>query len=488
MSEDLERLKDRFVRDRDSLIFAQYADLLRKEGHLDEAIEIAERGVMKHPEYATGFLVLGRCYKEKGSPQDAIKQLEIASDLDRQSIIALKELGELHLEQGNKDSAKKVFDKLLALDPLDREVKRMLRRIEEEERAEESGFKEEGLSSYFESKETEEEEVEFEGEPKSSFEDIDIKDLKKVGKAKIGEKEEGGEEIFEQGEKEEAVEEELGEVMEEEGVEGKLEFEAVFGMKEEEEEEERKEEEEVEEEVGFADVFGAEEEEGGEGAEEIFGLEAEEEVAEEGEEGVEEISELEEEEEAMEEGEAEEEEVGEVVGKETEEKVGFAGVFGAEEEEEEIKEAKEEVEDILMVEKGGRSIEEEIAAKEMAGFVSGEERKEKIPEGMKVSAELGDIYRKHGFYDKALKVYEIVYEQKKDERIKEKIEELKGVVGEEGLTMKKSNGEFGDFGILSGEEEKAPIEKEEVDEIEETEKKEDVDENFRDWVDGLSRK
>ena len=136
-----------------------------------------------------------------------------------------------------------------------------------------------------------------------------------------------------------------------------------------------------------------------------------------------------------------------------------------------------------MVEKGGRSIEEE-----MAGFVSGEERKEKIPEGMKVSAELGDIYRKHGFYDKALKVYEIVYEQKKDERIKEKIEELKGVVGEEGLTMKKSNGEFGDFGILSGEEEKAPIEKEEVDEIEETEKKEDVDENFRDWVDGLSKK
>ncbi|MCK4422142.1 tetratricopeptide repeat protein, partial [candidate division WOR-3 bacterium] len=243
MSEDLERLKDRFVKDRDSLIFAQYADLLRKEGHLDEAIEIAERGVMKHPEYATGFLVLGRCYKEKGAPQDAIKQLEIASDLDRQSIIALKELGELHLEQGNKDSAKKVFDKLLALDPLDREVKRMLRRIEEEERAEESGFKEEGLSSYFESKETGEEEVEFEGEPKSSFEDIDIKDLKKVGKAKIGEKEEGGEEIFEPGEKEEAVEEELGEVMEEEGVEGKLEFEAVFGMKEEEEEEERKEEE-----------------------------------------------------------------------------------------------------------------------------------------------------------------------------------------------------------------------------------------------------
>ncbi len=65
MSDELNRLKERLEKDPDSLLFAQYADLLRKEGLLEEAIEIAERGIEKHPEYATGILVLGRCFKEK---------------------------------------------------------------------------------------------------------------------------------------------------------------------------------------------------------------------------------------------------------------------------------------------------------------------------------------------------------------------------------------------------------------------------------------
>ncbi|MEJ2568218.1 MAG: tetratricopeptide repeat protein, partial [candidate division WOR-3 bacterium] len=124
MNNDLKRIKERLERDPNSLLFAQYADLLRREGKIEEAIKVAEEGVQKHPEYATGFLVLGRCYNKKGEMERAVQ----------------------YIKSGDKESAKRTLKKQLELDPLDREAKKLLREIDEEKEEDSVG----SLSSFFE--------------------------------------------------------------------------------------------------------------------------------------------------------------------------------------------------------------------------------------------------------------------------------------------------------------------------------------------------
>jgi len=129
MDEILSKLKERYERDPDSLIFAQYADYLRKSGEIEEAIKILEKGIQKHPNYATGYLILGRCYKDKELYEPALAQLEKAYELDHQNILSLRELADLHLKLNNIDNAIKYFENLLNLDPLDDETRKKLNEL-----------------------------------------------------------------------------------------------------------------------------------------------------------------------------------------------------------------------------------------------------------------------------------------------------------------------------------------------------------------------
>lgn len=486
MSDELNRLKERLEKDPDSLLFAQYADLLRKEGLLEEAIEIAERGIEKHPEYATGFLVLGRCFKEKKGIEQAIKHLDTASKLDRQSILALKELSELYMEQNDNISAKRVLNRLLELDPLDREAKRMLREIEEKESKEVGGLDEEGLSSYFkreefpsleEEPEAEEEELvveeeKLEGEPKSSFEEIDIEGLKGE---ELKEEEPELSEVPDEEEKvtEEVSEEEIESIFSlDEGIGGEetVEFEEIQ-KPEEEAVEEILEEEEVEEEVSTA--YEAEEVKEEFGFEEFFGKEEEE---------------IKSEEKPPEATVIEEEKVEEVAHKEEME---FTEVFGDEsideeiEEFEEIREEKEEVEKLEEIEEAVIPIEEE---KEEVKVEVARERE--VSEERRLTPELAELYQKRGFVDKALEIYEGLYEKNKDEEIKKKIDELKSEAKKKDLS--ESGKKEGDEGIFSKLDKKAPIETEGFKKGEIQDKSKEVegedDDSFHDWIDGLSGK
>jgi len=105
MDDALEKLRERFERDPDSLVFAQYADQLRKAGDYDEAIRVLELGLQKHPNYATGYLVLGRCYREMGNFQSAMEQLQRAVELDSQSILANRELAEVYVRLEKTENA-----------------------------------------------------------------------------------------------------------------------------------------------------------------------------------------------------------------------------------------------------------------------------------------------------------------------------------------------------------------------------------------------
>ncbi|RKZ21831.1 hypothetical protein DRQ18_03835, partial [bacterium] len=133
MEKELERLRAKLQEDPDSLLFAQYADLLRKAGRIEEAIDVLNRGIMKHPNYSMAYLVLGRCYRDQGAMDTAIRNFEQAFSLDRQSLPALKELADAYIKTGNVKKAREALEHILAIDPLDEETRRKLESLPKEE-------------------------------------------------------------------------------------------------------------------------------------------------------------------------------------------------------------------------------------------------------------------------------------------------------------------------------------------------------------------
>lgn len=125
-SEEIERHAARWARDPKSRAFAQLADAYRKEGFLDEAIEICLQGLKDHPTYVSARVVLGRAYLEKGELDRAEGEFLKVIELDSENLLAHRLLGEIYLQQGRQAEARKCYDEVLRLNPFDREVKELL--------------------------------------------------------------------------------------------------------------------------------------------------------------------------------------------------------------------------------------------------------------------------------------------------------------------------------------------------------------------------
>jgi len=129
----LNKLKNILENDPDSPVFTQYADLLRKANRIDEAITILENGIRKHPNNSTAYLILGRCYNDKGAVESAVQNYEHASELEPQNVLAHKELGNAYISIGEKDKALALFKKVFEIDNGDMEVKKIIDELTNEE-------------------------------------------------------------------------------------------------------------------------------------------------------------------------------------------------------------------------------------------------------------------------------------------------------------------------------------------------------------------
>jgi tetratricopeptide (TPR) repeat protein len=103
--EELEEYQRLLVRDPDSLRFAEYADLLRRAGRLDDARTICEHGLNRHPAYSTGHVVMGEILSDAKRPADAENEWHEALRLDPGHPRAHFRLGELHLSRGEQEQA-----------------------------------------------------------------------------------------------------------------------------------------------------------------------------------------------------------------------------------------------------------------------------------------------------------------------------------------------------------------------------------------------
>jgi diguanylate cyclase (GGDEF)-like protein/PAS domain S-box-containing protein len=109
-----------------SRVFATLAELYRKQGMYDEAIGLCLKGLVHHPDYLSGRVVLGLAYFDKGMIRDAAEELERVVSAKPDHLMAARALGDVMLADGNNDRAEYYFNRVLSLAPDDQDVARKL--------------------------------------------------------------------------------------------------------------------------------------------------------------------------------------------------------------------------------------------------------------------------------------------------------------------------------------------------------------------------
>lgn len=134
-STEIRYLKEKFNRAPESRLFAPLADAYRKNGQVDRAIDLCERGLVRYPDYASAHVILGKCFYDKGATERSRAEFERVIELDAENMVALKYMGDILLAEGRREDAVSYLRRLLAIDPANEEVAAMLEGLEEEFRS-----------------------------------------------------------------------------------------------------------------------------------------------------------------------------------------------------------------------------------------------------------------------------------------------------------------------------------------------------------------
>jgi len=127
---DIEKLKEKVEKDPNSKLFVPLAEEYRKEGMLDEAIDVLLKGLGKQPGYMSARVSLGKIYIVKGMVKEARTELENVIKSIPDNLYAHKKLAEIYRDAGEKDLAMKSFKTVLKLNPMDEDALSKLKEIE----------------------------------------------------------------------------------------------------------------------------------------------------------------------------------------------------------------------------------------------------------------------------------------------------------------------------------------------------------------------
>jgi tetratricopeptide (TPR) repeat protein len=131
MSEELEYLAERYRRAPDSRLFAPLADAYRKSGEIDQAISLLEKGLEKFPRYASAHVILGKCFYDRGATERSKGEFARVLEIDGENMVALKFMGDILFAEDRRDEAAEYFRRIIAIDPMNEEVARALKDMEE---------------------------------------------------------------------------------------------------------------------------------------------------------------------------------------------------------------------------------------------------------------------------------------------------------------------------------------------------------------------
>lgn len=123
---DIKKYEDMLANDPKSYCFTLLSELYRKLGLLDDAINVAKRGIDTHPEYIGGHMAVGRAYFEKGMKEESINALEKVVQATPENILAQKLLSQMYIDRGDIESAINALKVIELLSPEDIECRLML--------------------------------------------------------------------------------------------------------------------------------------------------------------------------------------------------------------------------------------------------------------------------------------------------------------------------------------------------------------------------
>lgn len=120
----------KFQDDPKSRVFAPLAEAYRKAGLPDEAISIAQEGLIHHPNFVGGKVALARAFFDKKRYEEVISILSQVTIEVPDNIVAQRLFAESCLILGHLTRALDAYKMLLYLNPKDTEIARLIKELE----------------------------------------------------------------------------------------------------------------------------------------------------------------------------------------------------------------------------------------------------------------------------------------------------------------------------------------------------------------------
>src|SRR5688572_6142342 len=127
---EIEKLERRYAENPQGLTFAPLAEVYRKNGEVQRALDLLGPGLSVHPDYIPASIVLGRCHLDLGDAHAAERAFLHVLALDGENVIALKALGDISERLFKFEDAERWLQTLLTLDRSNDEAREQLQRVE----------------------------------------------------------------------------------------------------------------------------------------------------------------------------------------------------------------------------------------------------------------------------------------------------------------------------------------------------------------------
>src|ERR687884_1505771 len=112
--------------------FAPLANEYRKAGDLQQAISICQAHLPQQPGHMSGHIVYGQALFEAKQFDQARTVFETALALDPENLIALRYLGDIAFELGDRSGARSWYTRVLETDPRNEEIAALMAAMGEE--------------------------------------------------------------------------------------------------------------------------------------------------------------------------------------------------------------------------------------------------------------------------------------------------------------------------------------------------------------------
>lgn len=119
LEQKIEIFSRRLSQDPHARVFAPLADLLRQSGRLEDALELLDEGLGRHPDYVSALVIKGRTLMDSGRVEDARHVLGRVLELDAENFVVLRLMTEEARSRQAWTEAIPLLEKLVVLDPDD---------------------------------------------------------------------------------------------------------------------------------------------------------------------------------------------------------------------------------------------------------------------------------------------------------------------------------------------------------------------------------